>query len=353
MRPAARFGIVAALALSACAGGDDPQEVLGTLERDRLELIAESNERLVELFVRGRRSCDGGRAARAPGGGDDGAASRTGPRQSRGGRAPARRAGRGPARARDRRGRAPRSRAPRAASPRSGANTSASRDLVERKLLSASGSGPGACTTRCRAGGARRGARPAAAARGRHAARAARAGPRRGRPRARRRWPSSMVSAERYSVRAPRPGLIEALPYEVGERPPVGAPLVIMLADGAPYARVHVPEPLRVAFAAGTAVEVRIDGVADPLPGHGPLRVLAGLFHALQLAHAEGSQPARLPRGDHARGRRGVETAGRRARPGPTRRWTLRRPRRATHPPSRRAASRGASARSSRSTTSI
>ena len=76
-----------------------------------------------------------------------------------------------------------------------------------------------------------------------------------------------MVSAERYSVRAPRPGLIEALPYEVGERPPVGAPLVIMLADGAPYARVHVPEPLRVAFAAGTAVEVRIDGVADPLPG--------------------------------------------------------------------------------------
>ena len=51
MRPAARFGIVAALALSACAGGDDPQEVLGTLERDRLELIAESNERLVELFV--------------------------------------------------------------------------------------------------------------------------------------------------------------------------------------------------------------------------------------------------------------------------------------------------------------
>ena len=51
MRSAARIGILAALALSACAGGDDPQEVLGTLERDRLELIAESNERLVELFV--------------------------------------------------------------------------------------------------------------------------------------------------------------------------------------------------------------------------------------------------------------------------------------------------------------
>jgi len=51
VRSAARIGILAALALSACAGGDDPQDVLGTLERDRLELIAESNERLVELFV--------------------------------------------------------------------------------------------------------------------------------------------------------------------------------------------------------------------------------------------------------------------------------------------------------------
>jgi HlyD family secretion protein len=68
-------------------------------------------------------------------------------------------------------------------------------------------------------------------------------------------------------VRAPRAGLIEALPYEVGERPPVGAPLVVMLADGAPYARVHVPEPLRVAYAAGTAVAVSVDGVTEPLTG--------------------------------------------------------------------------------------
>ena len=73
--------------------------------------------------------------------------------------------------------------------------------------------------------------------------------------------------AERYSIRAPRAGLVEALPYELGERPPVGAPLVVMLADGAPYARVHVPEPLRVAYAPGTRVEVSIDGVAGPVAG--------------------------------------------------------------------------------------
>jgi HlyD family secretion protein len=68
-------------------------------------------------------------------------------------------------------------------------------------------------------------------------------------------------------VRAPRAGLVEALPYEVGERPPVGAPLAILLADGAPYARVHIPEPLRTAYAPGSAVVVHVDGIAEAIPG--------------------------------------------------------------------------------------
>jgi HlyD family secretion protein len=75
------------------------------------------------------------------------------------------------------------------------------------------------------------------------------------------------VSAARYLVRAPRAGLVEALPYKQGERPPTGAPLVVMLADGVPYARVYVPEPMRARFRAGTAVTVSIDGVAEPLRG--------------------------------------------------------------------------------------
>jgi HlyD family secretion protein len=75
------------------------------------------------------------------------------------------------------------------------------------------------------------------------------------------------VSAVRYTVHAPRAGLIEALPYEAGERPPTGAPVVVLLADGAPYARVHVPEPLRARYLPGTSVELRIDGVAAPFEG--------------------------------------------------------------------------------------
>jgi len=265
VRSAARIGILAALALSACAGGDDPQDVLGTLERDRLELIAESNERLVELFVEeGDRVTAGAPLARQEAGAME-------PRlaQSRASLAEAeRRLGdlvEGP-RARE---------IDEARATLKGAESTLTTerreyqrvaDLVERKLLSASDLDQ-ARARRDAAQAARdeararlrlleEGTRPEQLAQARAAVDRAKAA-----------VAELMVSAERYSVRAPRPGLIEALPYEVGERPPVGAPLVIMLADGAPYARVHVPEPLRVAFAAGTAVEVRIDGVTDPLPG--------------------------------------------------------------------------------------
>jgi len=265
VRSAARIGILAALALSACAGGDDPQDVLGTLERDRLELIAESNERLVELFVEeGDRVTAGAPLARQEAGAME-------PRlaQSRASLAEAER----------RLGdlvEGPRSREiDEARATLKGAESTLTTerreyqrvaDLVERKLLSASDLDQ-ARARRDAAQAARdeararlrlleEGTRPEQLAQARAAVDGAKAA-----------VAELMVSAERYSVRAPRPGLIEALPYEVGERPPVGAPLVIMLADGAPYARVHVPEPLRVAFAAGTAVEVRIDGVTDPLPG--------------------------------------------------------------------------------------
>ena len=73
--------------------------------------------------------------------------------------------------------------------------------------------------------------------------------------------------AARYDVRAPRDGLVEALPYKLGERPPAGVPLVLLLADGAPYARIYVPEPLRAQVTAGRAVDVTMDGVDGALRG--------------------------------------------------------------------------------------
>ena len=75
------------------------------------------------------------------------------------------------------------------------------------------------------------------------------------------------TSAARYVVTAPRAGRVEALPYKLGERPTPGMPVVVMLAEGVPYARVHVPEPARAQFKAGTKVQVHLDGREQPLNG--------------------------------------------------------------------------------------
>ncbi|HEY5807625.1 MAG TPA: HlyD family efflux transporter periplasmic adaptor subunit, partial [Povalibacter sp.] len=75
------------------------------------------------------------------------------------------------------------------------------------------------------------------------------------------------ISADRYVVTAPRAGLIEAIPYKHGDRPPAGAPVIVMLADSAPYARVHVPQNRRAEFAAGRTVDIRIDGFEHGFAG--------------------------------------------------------------------------------------
>ena len=75
------------------------------------------------------------------------------------------------------------------------------------------------------------------------------------------------VQLERLSLRAPRVGRIDALPFEVGERPPAGAVVVIMLAADAPYARVHVPAPVRVRLSPGARARVWVDGYEEPFEG--------------------------------------------------------------------------------------
>jgi HlyD family secretion protein len=75
------------------------------------------------------------------------------------------------------------------------------------------------------------------------------------------------ASAARYTVTAPRDGRVEAIPYKLGERPAAGTPLIVMLADGTPYARVYVPELRRMEFAPGTKVRMSVDGRDQPLEG--------------------------------------------------------------------------------------
>lgn len=69
---------------------------------------------------------------------------------------------------------------------------------------------------------------------------------------------------ERLDVKAPRAGRVDALPFRLGDQPPQGAALVSLLVGEAPYARVYVPERLRAAVAPGDHYRVHVDGVEQP-----------------------------------------------------------------------------------------
>jgi len=75
------------------------------------------------------------------------------------------------------------------------------------------------------------------------------------------------ITLENTAVRAPRPGLLDSLPYEVGERPASGAVIAVMLINATPYARVYVPEPLRAQVHQGSAATIYIDGLPSPFTG--------------------------------------------------------------------------------------
>ena len=76
------------------------------------------------------------------------------------------------------------------------------------------------------------------------------------------------VALDKLRIVAPRDGRIDSLPYKLGDQAPVGAPLAILLAGDGPYARVYVPEPMRVNVKIGDAATVRLDGREAALTGH-------------------------------------------------------------------------------------
>jgi HlyD family secretion protein len=74
------------------------------------------------------------------------------------------------------------------------------------------------------------------------------------------------ITLQRASLASPVDGTVEVLPFELGERPQPGAAVAMVLADAPVYARVHVPEPLRTRITPGTPAEVHIDSFAAPFP---------------------------------------------------------------------------------------
>lgn len=68
------------------------------------------------------------------------------------------------------------------------------------------------------------------------------------------------VTLDKLGLVAPRAGRIDALPYRQGDQAPVGAPLVVMLVGEHPYARVYLPEPLRLKVKVGQSARVTLQG---------------------------------------------------------------------------------------------
>lgn len=256
--------LIACAWLAACARSDEGQ-ILGTLERDRLELIAESNEPIVAIEVREGVAVQAGTVILRQ---------ELGAMQARLDQATAARnvaehrlaeLTKGPRSQEIAEARAA------AEAAQSSLNTEAREydrvhDLVERKLVSQSSLDQARARRDTAAGALKQsnarlnllleGTRIEELDQAEASLKQAQAA-----------VVELQTSANRYVVTAPRAGRIEALPYKLGERPTAGLPVVVMLADGVPYARVHVPEPARAQFKAGTQVQVRLDGRDQPLKG--------------------------------------------------------------------------------------
>ncbi len=249
---------VIALALAAAACGGNGGELLGTLERDRLELIAEAQEPIVELAVREGDAVEQGELLLRL----DPTAVEARLARARAGAAQAeRRHAELVAGARSEQLREARARVAGAAAQA----IAAAQEFDRIEKLVGEGMLPVSSLDRQRA--ARDGAAAdERAARERlaeleHGTRAEVVGQAAAALAAARAEVAGLeLSLARHTVTAPRAGVIDALPYKLGERPPAGAPVVVMLAAGQPYARVFIPEPRRAGVAAGLAATVRVDG---------------------------------------------------------------------------------------------
>jgi len=75
------------------------------------------------------------------------------------------------------------------------------------------------------------------------------------------------VDVARTRITAPRAGLVDSLPFKVGDQVPVGTPLAILLVGEQPYARVYVPQPLRAQVKVGSAAKVHLQGTDKTYDG--------------------------------------------------------------------------------------
>ena len=71
---------------------------------------------------------------------------------------------------------------------------------------------------------------------------------------------AEQATLDKLTLVAPRDAQVDSIPYKLGDQAPVGAPLLVLLAGEAPYARIYVPEPMRAATKVGDPARVHVEG---------------------------------------------------------------------------------------------
>jgi len=78
---------------------------------------------------------------------------------------------------------------------------------------------------------------------------------------------SAQISLQRLKVYAPVSGRLEKRLYQIGERPQAGATIAVMLDSARSYARFYVPASQYARMTPGIKLDVRIDGVEKTFRG--------------------------------------------------------------------------------------
>ena len=77
----------------------------------------------------------------------------------------------------------------------------------------------------------------------------------------------AQLDLARTELRAPVDGVVDKLLYQVGERPPAGTTVTVLLDSSRVFARFYVPEPVRARVLPGRRLRVAVDGIEEELEG--------------------------------------------------------------------------------------
>ncbi len=77
----------------------------------------------------------------------------------------------------------------------------------------------------------------------------------------------AQIDLDRTRIVAPVDGIVDKVLFQLGERPQPGTTLTVVLASARVFARVYVPEAERAVVRPGDSLKVHIDGVEQPLNG--------------------------------------------------------------------------------------